>query len=207
MRNILAMNEKDAYKKTRVRGQMKPLTVKQVSAIEMMLASNGDWRGLGMFRLGIDSMFRACDLVRICVDEVTALDGKIMEDPIIRQKKTGKSVRVTLSDTTRDALERWLTVRPSFWGEWLFTGEKRGTHLSESQYRREAKRWFAMIGLDVRFYSTHSLRRTKAALVYEKTGSVEVVRRLLGHASVSATSNYLGIDDADALKIAKEIKI
>lgn len=198
------MTNKD---KKRVKGQMKPLSAKQVSAIEMMLAERGEHRSLAMFRFAIDSMFRASDLVRVYVDEVTAMDGSILEEAVIRQKKTGKAVRVALSESTREAIKLWLPHRPSFWGEWLFCGEERGTHLSESQYRRDSKRWFKMINLDPRFYSTHSLRRTKAVLVYEKTGSVEIVRRLLGHASVSATSNYLGIDDADALKIAREIKI
>jgi len=186
---------------------MRPLTVKQVSAIEMLLAQSGDWRSLAMFRCAIDTMFRASDLVRICVDEITAMDGSILGQANIRQKKTGKAVKVALSENTREALKNWLPLRPPFWGDWLFTGEERGTHLSESQYRRLCKSWFALINLDARFYSTHSLRRTKAALVYEKTQSVEVVRRLLGHSSVAATSNYLGIDDADALRISSEIKI
>lgn len=186
---------------------MKPLSAKQVSAIEMLLAHNGDYRSLAMFRIAIDTMFRASDLVRIYVDEMTAMNGDILDEAVIRMKKTNKAVRVAFCESTKEAVRLWLPHRPSFWGEWLFCGEERGSHLSESQYRRLTKEWFKLINLDTRFYSTHSLRRTKAALIFEKTGSVEIVRRLLGHANVAATSNYLGIEDADAIRIAREVKI
>lgn len=201
------MEHKRAEIKKRVRGQMKPLSAKQVSAIEMLLAQKRDYRSLAMFRLAIDTMFRASDIVRVYVDEITTSNGDITDEAVIRMKKTGRIAKVAISESTKEALRLWMPHRPSFWGEWLFCGEERGTHLSESQYRRLVKCWFRMIDLDVKYYSTHSLRRTKAALIFEKTGSVEIVRRLLGHASVSATSNYLGIDDADALKIAREVRI
>ncbi len=166
-----------------------------------------EWRALAMFRTAIDTMFRASDLVSLTLDEVTGSNGEVMEEIAIRQQKTGQPVRATFSQDTREALSRWIAVRPTFCGEWLFPGRKVGEPISESQYRREAKRWFSMARLDVRFYSTHSLRRTKAALIYNKTGNVEIVRQLLGHTSVQATSRYLGVTEADALRVAREIRI
>lgn len=192
---------------SKLRGQMRPLSAQQVATIEMFLAKEDDWRALALFRTAIDTMFRASDLVTLTVSDVTGMDREPLEEIIVRQKKTGGAVRAVLSGPTREAIKRWLAVRPPFWGEWLFTGKIQGKHLSASQYRRDAKGWFTMARLDTRFYSTHSLRRTKAALIFSKTGNIEVVRRLLGHANVNATSRYLGVEDADALKIAREIKI
>lgn len=186
---------------------MRPLTSPQVAAIETILAQEGDWRSVALFRTAIDTMLRASDLVDLVLSDVMGADGQVMEEIIVRQIKTGGTVRGVLSPATREALKRWLMVRPPFWGPWLFTGKIQGEHLSVSQYRRETKRWFGKVGLDQRFYSTHSLRRTKAALIYAKTGNIEAVRRLLGHATVSATSRYLGVEDADALKLARDIRI
>jgi integrase len=64
------------------------------------------------------------------------------------------------------------------------------------------------LGLDdVSSFSTHSLRKTKSSVIYQKTQSVEIVRRLLGQSSVTATSAYLGIEDSDALEVARNINI
>lgn len=204
---MLYMKQNRAKKKSDVRGQMKPLMPQQVSAIETMLAQDDDWRSLAMFRTAIDTMLRASDLVALTVRDVSGSDGSILEEIAIRQQKTNDIVTAHLSEPTREALRRWIAIRPQFWGDWLFTGRKMGEHLSESQYRREAKRWFRMVRLDTRFYSTHSLRRTKAALIYAKTGNVEIVRQLLGHSSTQATFRYLGIEKADAMKAAREIRI
>ena len=60
---------------------------------------------------------------------------------------------------------------------------------------------------DVSRYSTHSMRKTKASVLFQKYRNVEAVRRLLGHRSVVATSAYLGVEDADATEIARSIKV
>ena len=45
-------------------------------------------------------------------------------------------------------------------------------------------------------------------MIYNATKNVEAVRQLLGHASVAATSAYLGIEQAaKALDIAKNYKM
>jgi len=64
-----------------------------------------------------------------------------------------------------------------------------------------------MIGLDPRFYGTHSLRRTKATLIYKKTGNLRVVQLLLGHTKIESTVSYLGIEVDDALAVAEQIDV
>ena len=186
---------------------MRPLTAAHVATLAGMFANEQDWRSLALFRTAIDTMLRASDLVALTVSDVCGHRGEVLEEIIVRQRKTGGTVRAVLSPATQDALTRWVNARPPVFPAWLFPGKRSAQHLSDSQYRREAKRWFTMARLDTRFYSTHSLRRTKAALIYAKTGNIEAVRRLLGHATVSATSRYLGVEDADALKLARDIRI
>lgn len=190
------------------RGRMKPLTKEQVATIGNLLSASSDWRSLAMFRIAIDTMLRASDLVALKIVDVTGHDGRALTETNIRQHKTKGGVISALSPKTIEALEIWLKERADMasWEGWLWPGRFSG-HLTASQYRREVKRWIRMARLDTRFYSTHSLRRTKAAEIYATTGNVEAVRRLLGHSSVQATSAYLGVEDADALEIARKIII
>lgn len=160
-----------------------------------------------LFRTGIDTMLRASDLVRMRIDNVLDWQGDVLERVEILQQKTGGKVTVTLSARTRDAITRWIDQEKLMSAVWLFPGGRGQEHLSESQYRRLAKEWFTMAGLDARKYSTHSIRRTKASQIYEKTGNLEAIRQLLGHASLTHTQKYLGVDLEKALRIALEVKI
>jgi integrase len=64
-----------------------------------------------------------------------------------------------------------------------------------------------MIGLDPCFYGTHSLRRTKATLIYKKTGNLRAVQLLLGHTKIENTVRYLGIEVDDALTVSEQIDV
>ena len=61
-----------------------------------------------------------------------------------------------------------------------------------------------MIGLDACLYGTHSLRGTKATLIYKKTGNLRAVQVLLGHTKIESTVRYLGIEVDDALAVAEQ---
>jgi len=64
-----------------------------------------------------------------------------------------------------------------------------------------------MIGLDPGLYGTHSLRRTKASLIYRRTGNLRAVQLLLGHTKLESTVRYLGIAVNDALEMAAQTEI
>ncbi len=67
--------------------------------------------------------------------------------------------------------------------------------------------WLALIGLDPSIFGTHSLRRTKATLIYRKTGNLRAVQLLLGHTKIESTVRYLGIEVDDALEIAEKVDV
>lgn len=77
-------------------------------------------------------------------------------------------------------------------------------HLSTRQYARIVRRWVASIGLDVVAYSTHTMRRTKATLIYRRTKNLRALQLLLGHTKLESTVRYLGIEVDDALEIAEQ---
>ena len=92
-------------------------------------------------------------------------------------------------------------------GERLFCGRRVGRGLTTRQYARLLSGWIASIGLDPSLYGTHSLRRTKATLIYKRTGNLRAVQLLLGHIKIESTVRYLGIEVDDALAIAEQVDV
>ena len=81
------------------------------------------------------------------------------------------------------------------------------THLSGRQYSRIVKGWATSVGLDPSRYGTHSLRRTKATLIYKRTKNIPAIQLLLGHTKLESTVRYLGIEVDDALEISEQTEI
>ena len=79
-----------------------------------------------------------------------------------------------------------------------------GDHLTTRQYGRLLDDWVALIGLDPAAYGIHSLRRTKVALVYKRTGNLRACQLLLGHTKLESTVRYLGIEVDDALVLSEQ---
>lgn len=77
-------------------------------------------------------------------------------------------------------------------------------HLSTRQYARIVHGWVQEIGLDPTAYGTHTLRRTKASLIYRRTKNLRAVQLLLGHSKLESTVRYLGIEVDDALEMAEQ---
>jgi integrase len=113
----------------------------------------------------------------------------------VRQRKTGRPVRFELTEQTRLAVDDYLKVTSKVAGGFLFTSRRRPSEaMTTRQYARLVAEWFAGIGLDLHVFSTHSLRRTKATLIYRRTGNLRAVQLLLGHTRLESTVRYLGIE-------------
>jgi integrase len=163
-------------------------------------------RELALFNLAIDSKLRGCDLVALRVDDV-APNGYAIERTSVRQRKTGRPVRFELTEHTRQTIDEYLATANRKPGEYLFTGRRPGESMSTRQYARLLADWLVGIGLDPHVYGTHSLRRTKATLIYRRTGNLRAVQLLLGHTKIESTVRYLGIDIDDALAISEQVEI
>jgi len=188
-------------------GQKPPLKPKEVWAIRIRLQIRGRLRDLALFNLAIDSKLRSCDLVAVRVSDV-ASGGSVKERTTIVQQKTGRPVQFELTDQTREAVLAWISLRGLHQGDYLFPSRIRTCpHLTTRQYARILKRWVASIGLDPQKYGTHSLRRTKAAQIYRKTGNLRAVQLLQGHTKLESTVRYLGIEVEDALAISEQVEL
>ena len=195
------------WNKGKIVGAKPPLRPKHVWSIRTKLQVEGRTRDLALFNVAVDSKLRGCDVVALEVDDV-APSGYAADRASVRQKKTGRPVKFELTETTRQALDDYLRATGKTPGDRLFTGRgdpDRG--LTTRQYARLLSGWLAGIGLDPHMFGTHSLRRTKATLIYRRTGNLRAVQLLLGHTKIESTVRYLGIEVDDALAIAEQVDV
>jgi len=187
-------------------GQKKPFTKKQISTLKKILLSENNLRDYCLFSMGIDTMLRSSDLLKLTVADVVDHNEKIKKTFDVQQKKTGNTNTVQLQDDTMKQLKVFIDATGKCNNEFLFTGRKM-THnpISYVQHSRLVKKWTDFLGLDVREYSTHSVRRSKSSIIYGITNNVEVCRQLLGQSNCTATSRYLGIGKQDALRVGASI--
>lgn len=204
--DIQAQNQlpHQAWNLGRLIGPKPPLKPKHIWALRTRLQHERRTRDLAMFNLAIDSKLRGCDLVRLRVGDVV-LGGTVRLRTAIVQQKTGRPVPFELTDSAREALIAWLRKRGSREDDWLFPSRSRpGNHITTRQYGRLLDTWVALIGLDPALYGTHSLRRTKVALIYKRTGNLRACQLLLGHTKLESTVRYLGIEVDDALLLSEQ---
>ena len=188
-------------------GQKRPLKPKDVWTIRVRLQMEGRRRDLAMFNLAIDSKLRSCDLARLRIDDVFA-GGGVRDRATVIQKKTGRPVRFEVTEQTRAAVGEWLAALDARESRYLPPSRFQGKpHLSTRQYARIVHRWADRAGLDSSAYGTHSLRRTKPAQIYKKTGNLRAVQLLLGHTKLESTVRYLGIEVDDALSISEQVEL
>jgi site-specific recombinase XerC len=196
-----------AWNKGRIVGQKRPLLRKHVWAIRVRLEIAENHRDLALFNLAIDSKLRGCDLVKLKVADVFAA-GQVKERASIVQSKTQKPVRFEITEGTRKSLFRWMEESLMIGSEFLWPGRfHERLHISTRQYARLVRDWVKSIGLEPSAYGTHSMRRTKVAQIYRKTGNLRAVQLLLGHTKMDSTVRYLGVELEDALAIAEAVEM
>lgn len=197
----------DPWNKGKLTGQKPPLQPRHVWAIRTRLQLAGRKRNLALFNLAIDSKLRGCDMVRLKVEDV-APHGYAINRATVRQSKTGRPVKFEITEQTRQAIDDYLKTDRKKSGDFLFTGRRgRERCLTTRQYARLLSEWIACIGLDPTLFGTHSIRRTKATLIYRRTGNLRAVQLLLGHTKIESTVRYLGVEVDDALTIAEQVDV
>ena len=160
---------KAPWNKGKLVGQKPPLKLKEIWAIRIRLQILGRTRDLALFNLAIDSKLRGCDLVKIRVADVTHGSG-VSSRATVLQNKTGLPVRLELTEQTRESIQTWTACQELSLGDYLFPSRTiRALHISTRQYARIVNYWISLIGLDRYEYGTHSLRLTKATLIYRRT--------------------------------------
>ncbi|KQN73547.1 tyrosine-type recombinase/integrase [Sphingomonas sp. Leaf62] len=188
-------------------GTKRPLTQKQIWAVRFFLDREGRLRDRALFDLAIDSKLRGCDLVKIKIGDLVS-GPEIRTRAIVMQQKTGRPVQFELTADVRASLLAWLERRGGTVHDYAFPSRiDHAGHLSTRQYARLVDEWVVAIGLRRAEYGTHSLRRTKASMIYKATGNLRAIQILLGHTKIENTVRYLGVDIEDALVLAERTEI
>jgi len=184
------------WNKCKLVGQKPPLKLKEIWEIRIRLQIANRIRDLAMF-----------DLVKLKIRDI-AHGSAIAKRAMVMQQKTRQPVQFEITEQTRDAVSKWIDFAKLTNNDYLFKSQfKSSPHLSTRQYARIVESWVAVIGLDPTEYGAHSLRRSKASLIYKRTKNLRAVQLLLGHTKLESTVRYLGIEVDDALEMAEQTDV
>ena len=188
-------------------GAKRALKPQQVWAIRFWLDRERRLRDRALFDFAIDSKLRGCDIVKVRIRDLVS-GGRVRSRAIVVQQKTSQPVQFELLEPARASMLAWLERRGGSGDDFVFPSRvDHAEHLSTRQYARLVDEWVTGIGLRREEYGTHSLRRTKASIIYKATGNLRAVQILLGHTKIENTVRYLGVEVEDALALAEGTEV
>jgi len=192
-----------AWNKGKRVGQKKAFKLEEIWRIRIRLEIENKLEQLVLFNLAIDSKLRACDLINLKVRDISSA-SLVQSRAMIEQQKTHKEVQFEITPKTQQCMSQWIYIKNLSSPDFLFPSpRKRGQHICYHYYANIVKNWVSTLGLDITQYGTHSLRRTKASLIYAKTKNLRAIQLLLGHSKLQSTIEYLGVEIEDALSISE----
>ncbi len=195
------------WNKGKITGQKPPLKLNEVWAIRIRLQIADKKRDLALFNLALDSKLRSCDLVKLKVSDI-AHGTRIAKRSTVMQMKTKRPVQFEITKQTRNSLSELIKSQNLSGTDYLFKSRlHQSDHITTRQYARILKTWLEDIGLDPYEYGTHSIRRTKVSLIYQKTKNIRAIQLLLEHSNLESTVRYLGVELDDALDVAENTEI
>ena len=173
-------------------GQKLPLSLQQIRSIRSRLTKDQQVRELALFDLAIDSSLKPFDLIRLRVVDL-GRGGRLLQQLNITAPASKRRSSFALSPETRASVAAWINHQGLKASDYLFPSRLHASpYLSARQYARLVESWVSSIGLNPRDYGTHSLRRTKPALIYRKTKDLAAAQLLLGNTKLESTERYLG---------------
>lgn len=161
---------------------------------------------LSLFNLAIDSKLRSNDLLSLKVSDVSC-NFLVFSRVQYVQKKTGNDVQFEITKRTQQTLSHWIKDQSLQSTDYLFPSPRKSEQpLSYLYYRKIMRSWALALGHNPDLYGAHSLRRTKATLIYQKTKNIRAIQLLLGHTKIENTITYLGVELEGALRLSEEIE-
>jgi integrase len=166
-----AFHELRPWNEGRLIGAKRALKQQQVWAIRFWLDQHRRLRDRALFDFAIDSKLRGCDVVKVRIGDIVS-GGRVRDRAVVVQQKTKRPVQFELMDTARKTMRAWLERRRGTLNDFVFPSRNDYmAHMSTRQYARLVHEWVVGIGLPAQDYGTHSLRRTKASIIYKATGN------------------------------------
>ena len=206
--------QKTTWNKGKIVGAKPALTSRQVTAIRVVLAERAPLRDQLMLSLALDSCLRGADLVRLRVSDVM-VSGELRARVRVQPSKTKNRSQTTIvfepSRDTQKMLWRYIEAEDLVSTDFLFTSlqpqQGQAKPISERAYLNLVKKWVSYAGLNPEVYGTHSIRRSRPAYLYRKTSNLRACQIMLGHKSLASTQLYLGIEEEEALSLARQFEL
>jgi len=192
-------------------GKKLALTKSETITIQKMLIRQQRWRDLALFMLGIDSLLRVSDLLKLRVSNVADTNGQVQSQFHFTQTKTKRSVEIYLTLPTQQAVKHWIQSSSKNSEDYLFTRLRRrgnpNTPISDIMLRLLIKEWVEAIGLDPKRYSSKTLRKTRVRALLETANyDYAVVQKLLGHSNLQSTIHYVDLAQDTAKQCAERVQ-
>lgn len=193
------------WNKDRAVGQKKPFSLQDIKTITQHLQREKRYRDLTLFCLGVDTMLRGSDLLRLRLSDVMQANRHPKSEFIWNQQKTKSPVVAAITPFTQSAICAHSAIAKLDMDDFLFVSDRSANQpLSTNYLRRLVKKWADIAGLEPAEYSSHSLRRSKPSHLYREGVRPEMLQLLLGHKSIQSTTAYLGIERNEALDLARK---
>ncbi|EDK29174.1 Integrase [Vibrionales bacterium SWAT-3] len=185
-------------------GIKRPFKLEEIWRIRTRLEIENNLMQFALLSLAIDSKLRASDLLRLHVYDVSSQRVTYERVQCIQQK-TGTDVHYEITPRTQQSINRWIFSASLEASSFLFlSGRRKEQPISYSYYRSTIRNWAVKLGLNADYYGTHSMRRTKATLIYARTKNIRAVQLLLEHSKLDNTIRYLGVELEDALRLSEK---
>jgi integrase len=180
--------------KGKIVGRKLPLTLRQIRSIRLRLNAAQQMRDLALFNVAVDSSLSACDVVQLRIKDI-AKERHILSQATIIPLASRRPIQIELTDETRDSVSAWIEHGNLKSDGYLFPSRvTQSPHLSIRQYARIVASWVRSIGLDPSAYGTESIRRTKSAIIFQRTKDLATAQLLLGHTRLRSTARFLGVE-------------
>lgn len=170
--------------------------------VEHLLRKHGGDLYADIWTFGVNTALRIGDLLSVKMVDVLNRDMLL-----VVEQKTGKVREITLNDTVKKMIARRVMKYP--YDTWLFQVKgNRAKALEKPISRETVARKFAEVGeiMGVQI-ATHSMRKSRGAILYKNGVAIEQVCKILNHSSPSVTMKYIGLDRATIAKSYTDYEI
>jgi hypothetical protein len=185
---------REPWNKGKIVGQKSPFKIKDIWPLRVRLQMENRVRELALFNLGIDSKLRGCDLVSIRVRDACHGD-QVATRAVAIQDKTQRPVQFEITQATSEAVQQWIKQARLKSQDLVFPSRIHDSpHLGTRQHARILGGWVEGLRRNPADFRTHSMRRTRATLIYRRAKNLRAVQLLLGHSKLESTLRNRGIE-------------
>ena len=193
----------------------RPLDNSEIVLVSACFDGTFEVRNRGLFMLGVSTGGRISELLSLQISDVyqnrAAVTDLLFDKSIVKGGEVSRAVPVNRDG--RQAIENLVSWHNEQYGKLDVTRPlfpSRNGQGSKRMSRRTAhnvlKVVFIAAGLNGHL-ATHSMRKSFAQRLYDRTSDIFAVQEMLGHKAVSTTQKYLGVNYANIKEAVEQMAV